>query len=642
VEFCIAPEILARRPDYVVGVVVARGVDNRRKADDPALAALRRSEAQARERPDADAALPVWREALAQFGVDPAQHPPAVERLLRRVRRGEALSAVNPAVDLANAVSLRHGVSLGVHDLDATRGDLSVRLARAGDTFLAYGADAPEPVPAGEPVYADEAAIRTRWWVSRQSQEGRASEASRTLFFPIDGFAGATDGRVRAAVAELAALLREQLGATVTTAFLDAARPCCTLLRYPLLSRVPPNGDAIDELLGRGVVDLIKREEIEPRLRNGEKLKVKLGIDPTGPLLHIGRATRLFKLREFQRLGHTVQFVVGSFTGMLGDPSDKSAYRRQLTAAEVERNMARYVEQAGLIIDINQAEVSYNAEWLASLTFAQVIELASNFTVQQMIERENFHLRFTAGKPIYLHELLYPLLQGYDSVMLRSDVELGGTDQLFNMLAGRVLQERAGQRPQVVMTGPLIPGTNGEKMSTSVGNVVNVLDPPREQYFAIMRLRDDLILTYFETCTAVPLAEIRALAEELESDRVNPRDAKARLARTIVTQFHGAGAARAAEQEFEREVRRHERPAAIPEAVVSATARRLDELVKDLGLAASRGAARRLVEQGGVEVDGERVRQPSSEVTPRTGMLIRAGKGGWARLRVEGESASGA
>jgi tyrosyl-tRNA synthetase len=635
VRFCIAPEILARRPDYLVGVVVARLVDNRRRGDDPASALLEKAVAAARQEPPEGGPGTLWNAALEQFGVDTAQHPPASERLLERVRAGQALPSVNSAVDLANAIALRHGVSLGVHDLDATRGDITVRLALPGDSFLPYGTEAAETVTVGEPVYADERDVRTRWWISRQSRTGRADERSRTLFFPIDGFAGQTEDRVRAAVEELAALLREHLDARTTTAFVDAAHPCCTLLRFPLIGTVPADGDAIDELLGRGVVDLIKREELEPRLRNGETLKVKFGIDPTGPLLHVGRATQLFKLRQFQELGHRIQFLVGSFTGMLGDPSDKSAYRRQLSAAEVQANMERYVEQAGRIIDIGKTEVVYNADWLGALTFAQVIELASNFTVQQMLERENFHLRQVAGKPIFLHELLYPLMQGYDSVVLRSDVEVGGTDQLFNLLAGRLLQERAGQRPQSVLTLPLIPGTNGEKMSTSAGNVVNILDPPREQYFALMRMHDEQILTYFETCTTVPLAEIRQLAEAMENGELNPREAKARLARTMVTQFHSPEAALEAEREFNREVSQHERPADLPEVTVTAQPRRLTDLMVELCLAPSKGAARRLVEQGGVEVGGQRIREPNAQVTPADGLVLRVGKAGWAKLKVD-------
>ncbi len=633
-KFCIAPDLLASRSDYLVGVVVARLVDNRRHADDSSTVLLRQAEAMILQQRTDSLRSSLWRSALEQFGIDVRQHPPAIDRLLERVRGGQPMPPVNPAVDLANAVALRHHVSLGVHDLDAVKGDITVRLAREGDSFLPFGSDEVEAVPVGEPIYADERDVRTRWWISHQSRHGRAEERSHTLFFPIDGFAGQTDGQVRAAVAELATLLREHLGAATMTAVVDVQHPCCTLLRFPLISAVPANGDAIDELLGRGVVDVIKREELEPRLRNGERLKIKLGIDPTGPLLHIGRATRLFKLRQFQDLGHHVQFLVGSFTGMLGDPSDKTAYRRQLSAAEVQANMQRYVEQAGRIIDISKTEVVYNADWLGKLTFAEVIELASNFTVQQMLERENFHLRQVAGKPIFLHEFLYPLMQGYDSVVLQCDVELGGTDQLFNMLAGRILQERAGQRPQAVMTGPLIPGTNGEKMSTSDGNVINVLDPPREQYFALMRMHDELIPTYFETCTTVPMADIRALAEELESGRLNPREAKALLARTIVGQFHGAEAAQAAESEFEREVRHHERPLEIPEVTIGRETRHLDSLLVELGLTDSRAAAKRIIEQGGVQIDDLRIRQANYEVTPQDDMVLRVGKSRWARLRL--------
>ncbi|MCL4545308.1 MAG: tyrosine--tRNA ligase [Chloroflexi bacterium] len=632
IKFSLGADVLARKPDYIVGVVVARQADNRRHGDVAARLLHQAAEA-ARWHVDDGGLAAAWFEALREFGVDPAAHPPAVERLLERVRRGEALPSVNPAVDLANAVSLRYHVSLGVHDLEQTRGSLSVRLARSGDTFLAHGADTPEGVPAGEPVYVDERDVRTRWWVSRQSQGGRALPRSHLLFFPIDGFSGDRE-RIQQAAAELAQLLHEHLGARTAFHLLDRTCPECVLLHFPLLSRVPSGGDAIDELLGRGVVDIIKREEIEPRLRNGEKLKVKLGMDPTSSRVHLGRATRLFKLREFQLLGHTIQFVVGSFTGMLGDPSDKKATRQQLTAAQVQKNMASYSTQAGQVIDISKAELHYNADWLAPLTFAEVIELAANFTVQQMIERENFHGRYVAGRPIYLHELLYPLLQGQDSVVLQSDVELGGTDQLFNMLAGRVLQERAGQQPQTVITGPLIPGTNGDKMSSSEGNVINVLDSPRDQYFNLMRMHDDLIVTYFETCTTVPFTEVRELAEDLESGRLNPRNAKARLARTIVTQFHSKEDALVAEREFEREVRQHERPAEIANVTLAGGARKLADLVYDLGLVNTKAAARRLVEQGGVAIDGVRITTPQEAVEPRDGMVVRAGKAGWARVRV--------
>ncbi len=637
-KFSVSPDLFARYPNYVVGVVVARRVDNSQAHAQAAEAVLRQAEAWVREHAQAAEPHAYWHTALQASQVDPAAHPPAVERLLARVQRGERIPSVNPAVDLANAVSLRHGVPLGAHDLDAVTGDLAVRLARAGDTFLSYDASEPDQVPVGEPVYADGKDIRTRYWVSRQSRTGRCEAYSQSLFFPIDGFVGVDNTAVRTAMDELASLLQQHLGAVTTSALLGASTPQATLRRYDLVSKVKPGGDAIDELLGRGVVDLIKRDEIEPRLRNGETVKIKLGMDPTGPMLHVGRATRLFKLREFQQLGHTVQLVVGSFTGMLGDPSDKTAHRQQLTPQQVHANMQRYVEQAALVIDVSKAEVNFNADWLSKLTFADVIELAANFTVQQMLEREAFQLRYEASKPIFLHELLYPLLQGQDSVELRSDIELGGTDQLFNMLAGRVLQGRAGQRPQVVMTGPLILGTNGEKMSTSAGNVINMLSSPRDQYFGLMRMHDDLILTYFETCTTTPLAEIRDLAEQLEDGAINPRDAKARLARVMVTQFHSAEAAVAAEQEFEREVRHHDRPVSLPEVQIAATSRRLPDLLRELGMATSGGAAKRLIEQGAVEVDGQRVRDPNSTITPVEGMVLRAGKSNWAKLRVATEA----
>jgi tyrosyl-tRNA synthetase len=645
-EFYVAPDVLKRFPKLFVGGVVARRVDNARGGTEAAalLEEVQRSVVSAfahwRELAATSDSLTecsefaIWRSAFAEAGIE-SRHVSSVEALYQRVIDGGPIPSISPVVDLVNALSLKHKVPIGAHDVDALRGSLGVRFAGEGTHFTPVSATDDEIVPVGEIVYADGKEVRTRRWVWRQSAHGRVTAASRTIFFPIDGFAGVTDGNVTAAADELAEHLQRLLGAKTRIFFVDATHSSKPILRYALLGNVPVGGDAVDEVLGRGVVDLITREELEPRLRSGEKLKIKLGFDPTGPLLHVGRSAILFKLRQFQALGHTIQFLVGNFTGLLGDASDKTAKRQMLTSEQVETNMATYVEQVGKILDVSRAEVRYNADWLSKLGMADVIRLASEFTVAQMIERENFIERYRAGKAIGLHEFLYPLLQGYDSVVLKNDVEIGGTDQLFNMLAGRVLQRAAGLTPQAVITGPLISGTNGEKMSTSVGNVVNILDAPETQYFAIMRLLDELMIVYFETCTTVPLDEIRRLADQLEDDLVNPVDVKRKLARTIVGQFHGEHAAIAAERAWDEQVRGGGIPSDIPVVVLDPKPRTLPDLLVELGLAPNKSAARRNIEQGAVSIDGTRVTSHLGQAVPRDGMIVKFGRKQWAKIAMQ-------
>lgn len=391
--------------------------------------------------------------------------------------------------------------------------------------------------------------------------------------------------------------------------------------------------EEIREVLFRATVDAIPRDVLEERLQSGEPLRVKLGIDPTGPRIHLGRAVPLRKLRRFQKMGHTIQLVVGDFTAQIGDASDKTAVRQRLTREQVEENMRHYKEQIGLILDLNRTEFHYNSTWLSSLSFGDVVELASHFTVAQMLERENFTLRYQGGKPIGLHEFMYPLMQGYDSVALRTDVELGGTDQIFNLLAGRTLQEAFGQPQQCVLTGPMVEGTDGRKMSTSWANVINILDPCDVQYGRIMSIRDELMMRYFEACTEVPLTEIQELDEALERGDLAPMELKKRLAREIVALYHGEPEAWESQQRFESTTQRGERPAEIPVCEVPPAMLSIVELVTLCALAGSKSEARRLVEQGGVQVDGARTVDPADRVTPVDGMLLRVGKRKYVELK---------
>lgn len=373
----------------------------------------------------------------------------------------------------------------------------------------------------------------------------------------------------------------------------------------------------IDELLSRGVEQIINKEHLKKRLLMGETLRIKHGIDPTGPNIHIGRAAQLLKLKDFQELGHKVVLIIGDFTAQIGDASDKQAMRRSLSGREIKENMNNYTGQIGKILDMGKVELHYNSEWLAKLTAKELLGLATQFTAQQMIQRRNFKERWDESKPIGLHELSYPLLQGFDSVKIRADVELGGFDQLFNLNTGRDIQKIFGQPPQDIMTLKMLSGLDGRKMSTSWGNVVNIADSPQEQFGKIMSLQDGFILDYFELCTRVPINEIKGLS---------PREAKAGLARAIVTIYYGAKAALAAEKEFNRVFREKGLPRNIPAITIKEKNLNILDLLIKTKLIQSKSEAKRLVEQGGVEMGGEIKKDWREQIEIKRGQIIRVGK----------------
>lgn len=381
----------------------------------------------------------------------------------------------------------------------------------------------------------------------------------------------------------------------------------------------------IRQLLNRNVEKVIEREHLEKALRSGRKLRVKLGIDPTGEKIHIGRAIVIWKLREFQELGHQAVLIIGDFTAQIGDASDKQAARRPLLAEEVRRNMRDYRQQIGKILDWDKTEVRYNSEWLGKLSAKDILNLGMNFTAQQMIHRRNFEERWREGKPIGLHELNYPLLQGYDSVAVKADVELGGFDQLFNLKVGREIQRRFGQEPQDILTTRMLLGTDGRKMSTSWGNVINISDSPEEQLGKVMAMRDEIILDYFRLATRLADGEIAAYRRQFEGG-ANPRDIKIILAKEIVTLYHGRAAAEKAAARWEKLFSKKETLAAeLPVIVIPSGIIALD-LVLRTGGAQSRSAAWRLIKQGGLKVNGKTIPDPKQKLSLKSGEIVRVGK----------------
>jgi len=388
----------------------------------------------------------------------------------------------------------------------------------------------------------------------------------------------------------------------------------------------------LETLLHRGVVEIIVEEELRQRLAAG-RLRIKVGFDPSKPDLHLGHAAGLRKLRQFQEVGHEVVLVVGDWTAQIGDPSGRDESRTMLTPAEVQVNAQTYMDQFFLIVDKTRTEVRWQSEWYSKFTLGEVFNLTSRFTLADMMEHETFDRRWKENHPITLMELMYPLLQGYDSVAVRADVEGGGTDQKFNNLAGRQLQPAFGQRGQCVLLWPLLIGTDGRKMSKSFGNTVDLKDTPEEMYGKIMSMADTVLADYLVCLTDIPLNEIRDWLQQMQQGRLNPRDVKMRLAREIITQLHGDKAAREAEEGFVRVFQRRELPEKIPAFVLTAPMPIVDLLVAS-GLAASKGEARRLVTQGGVQVRGERVTDANAPVPTEPGLVVQVGKRRFLRIVV--------
>lgn len=385
------------------------------------------------------------------------------------------------------------------------------------------------------------------------------------------------------------------------------------------------NQDKINEVLTRGVQEVVVKKDLEKLLLSGKKIRVYFGIDPTSTRITLGNAVPLRKLRDFQNLGHEVIFLVGSFTALIGDTSDKEAIRPRLTLEEIESNFKTYKQQAAKILDFSKAKIVYNGDWLSKLKFTDIVKLAQNFTVQQMIERDLYQKRLSENKPIGLHEFLYPLMQGYDSVHLEVDLEIGGNDQLFNMLAGRTLLKIYKNKEKHVLTTPLIEGLDGRKMSKSYGNTVDLTDEPNDMFGKIMSLNDDLIVKYFELCTDVPTNEIKAIEKQL-SGNTNPRDTKARLGREIVALYHGQKAAASAEQEFSKIFQKHEKPTDIPVKKMENRKWKMDELLVKLNLASSKSEAQRLVNQGGVKINDQVFIDWRVQVPVKKGMVVQVGK----------------
>jgi tyrosyl-tRNA synthetase len=397
---------------------------------------------------------------------------------------------------------------------------------------------------------------------------------------------------------------------------------------------LPPDQQLTE--LRRGTEAILLEEDLRAKLSEGRPLRVKAGFDPTAPDLHLGHTVLINKMRQFQDLGHEVIFLIGDFTGMIGDPSGRSATRPPLTAEEVERNAETYTRQIFRILDQSRTRLEFNSRWMSSMNAADLLGLAARHTVARMLERDDFHKRYLAGKPIAIHEFLYPLVQGYDSVALRADVELGGTDQKFNLLVGRQIQQSFGQAPQVVMTMPLLEGLDGvNKMSKSLGNYIAITDSAEDMFGKLMSVSDELMWRYFELLSFKSLAEVGRLRDSV-AEGANPRDVKMTLASELVTRFHDADAANQAAEAFVKRFSGRELPDQVPETTVQARAGQLGlaHVLREARMVSSTSEALRMIRQGAVRIDGQRVEDGKREIPAGASHVFQVGKRRVLRITV--------
>ncbi len=399
------------------------------------------------------------------------------------------------------------------------------------------------------------------------------------------------------------------------------------------------------ETVSRGVVEIVPEDEMKAKLArsiaSGQPLNIKLGLDPTAPDIHIGHTVVLHKLRQFQQFGHRVQLLIGDFTGRIGDPTGKSETRKQLTEEDVQRNAETYRKQIFKILDPERTEVVFNSAWLSKLNFAEVVQLAAKVTVARMLERDDFSKRYSTNQPISIHEFFYPLMQGYDSVALESDVELGGTDQKFNLLMGRTLQKEYGKAQQVTVMTPLLEGLDGvQKMSKSLGKYIGIDEEPNQMYGKAMSIPDERMLKYFELATSVSNDELNEIKAGWEAGTLHPRDLKMKLAWTIVEMYHGAGAAEEAQNYFKTVFQQRALPTDIEEVELAATqieeggGLRLAQLLVTLGLQQSTSEARRSIQQGAVKVNEQKIEDPNAVLPTFDGAIVQVGKRKIAKIRV--------
>ncbi len=640
--FKVDSEIFKKIPNLCIGAVIVEGVDNKNSCEaiDELLsrqisieksALLKESSVKKME------FLEPYHHAMKEMNINSSKFLCSIEALLTRLNKKGELPFLNATVNLGNYISLKYKLPVGVHDINQLKDDLCVRFATQKDTEFLENSLENDELSVGEPVYASSNSIRTRRWIWRQMEAGRVSENATRLLFPIDGFSENKE-QILKACEELAMLLEDNFSCTARVELLDVEQNAVKLNQ--LSERELKIENSIKIML-KGVAEHTAISEIRSKLQNADEeerpLIVKLGLDPSAPDIHLGHSVVLRKIRQLQDLGHKAVIIIGDYTGRIGDPTGKSKTRKQLTEEEVLANAKTYQEQIFKIIDKNKTEVRFNSEWLDKMNFADVITLASKCTVARMLERDDFNNRYTNHLPLSIHEFFYPLMQAYDSVAIKADIELGGTDQTFNILMGRNIQKDYGIKPQLTLFMPLLEGIDGiEKMSKSLGNYVGIDEEPHVIYEKVMKISDNMIIKYYNLCTDIHPDDIAKIVMRLDNNE-NPRDIKMELAFEITKLYCGEDEAKEAKKRFIDVYQKNLTPDDVDVLILDEGICNLEENIIDAlletGKFQSKSEIRRLIKQGGVKWNDEKV-SILNNIEFREENILKVGKSHMFKIKI--------
>lgn len=626
-KITIKEEILKALPEIKIGFLVIEGIDIDQHKEEMAKKLQNSIKNTYKKYKGTDVneikLIKKWKNSLEKVGIDPEKHPVSVKALLKRIQDQKEIRSINPLVDLYNSITIDTLIPMGAYNLDTVKGDITLGYANGTEIYHPLGKKELEKAEKGEFLFMDEKEAMCRYWVCKQGKTHAISPYTKNIIFRVEAICQ-TDKEFKDAMASLAKEIKKYFKpGKIESYLLTKTSPECEFDK----PKKDENQSEIENLLNRGTVEVIVREDLEAKLRSGKKLRIKLGIDPTGSDLHIGHGVVLRKLKHFQDAGHTAILLIGDYTARIGDPTGKSETRVMLTEEQIHENMKHYIDQASKILDIDKLEIRHNSEWFEGLTMAQILELAAQKTVNQMLHREDFKNRFKNDQDISSVELLYPLMQGYDSVMLESDVEIGGTDQTFNMLVGRDLQKKLDCKVvQNVLTVPILEGLDGvEKMSKSLNNYIGLTESANEMFGKTMSIPDNLIPRYFELATDVSMDEIQEIKESLSKGE-NPKNLKIRLAKEIVTLYHDKKEADQAEKEFAEVFANKGIPEEIKVKKLAGNKWNIVDLIAETGLTASKSETRRIIQGGGVKIDGEKINSHEDEIDISSERLIQVGK----------------
>jgi tyrosyl-tRNA synthetase len=595
-KISVDPKIFEKAPEYRIGVAVIAGIDNTRAFSRE----VKPGELAAEE-------IAAWDKAAKDIGIDIERFPQAGKNLSVRFAKDGKLPLVNPVVDLCNAYSLETGAPVGLHDADKVGGDIEIRPGKEGDIYIPLGKVKGEPV-VDPVVYATGSRVLTRNWTWRLSEISKVDQKSKTVVLFIDTFPPIGYDQTLALTKKAMEDITQKFGGrSLGLTVLGKDNPAINI--ESSRGKAMRSWDKIDEVLTRGVENIIPgKSELEKVLRSDKKLNVYIGIDPTFAKIHLGNLVPLRKLQALGELGHNVTFLIGDFTALIGDTSDKESQRPILMAEEIEANWQTYKQQASKVLDFARVKVVYNSQWLGKLSFTQIVKLCQHFSVGDFVSRELIRRRIDIGKRVGLHEMLYPVMQGYDSYFMDTDIQLGGTDQTFNMQAGRTLQRELRRKESYIIANAFLAGTDGRKMSKSWGNAIWVDDSPDEMYGKSMSVGDDLIIEYLTLGTNLPMEEVEAKRQEIIGGE-NPMNVKKELAFQIVAELHGTEEASKAQEKFRKTFQSGQAPSDVLVIKIGGnriSAMNLVGILVAEGLIKSKSEGRRLIEQGGFSVVGKR------------------------------------